>query len=558
MKSFRFLFTFTFVLAALAARGASAGNQVIVVYNSRLPESKAVAEYYARRRDVPARQVFGFDLSTGLEMSRAEFRDSLEKPLAKKLSSLKLWRVGSRIIQGTNDKPDRIVWQVIQSKIRYAVLCYGVPVSIAKEPGLKERGEDALRPELRRDEAAVDTELALLPMIDEDLPLLGPLGNPLFRATNSAAFNPTNGVLMVTRLDGPSAEIARGLVDKAIEAETNGLWGRAYFDLRNISDPGYKMGDDWIRAGALMCSKLGFETVVDDRPETFPREFPMSHIAIYCGWYDGTVSGPFTLPHVEFMPGAFAYHLHSFSAANLRSATENWVGPLLAKGATITMGCVHEPYLAGTPEVAVFLARLIYDRMDFGEAAYASQPVLSWQTTFVGDPLYRPFGIPPEKLHEELLSRHSKFTEWSFLRLVDLNLANGRPAAGLANFLESLPARKDSAVLTEKLAELYASLGKPTSAIDTYKEALQLDPSPQQRVRLRLVLGKQLVESDLDQEAYDDYQALLREDPDYPNRPAIYRKLLPLARKLGLKEETARYEAIVNPPPPPAAATNSN
>jgi hypothetical protein len=28
----------------------------------------------------------------------------------------------------------------------------------------------------------------------------------------------------------------------------------------------------------------------------------------------------------------------------------------------------------------------------FGEAAWAAQPVLSWQTTVIGDPLYRPFG----------------------------------------------------------------------------------------------------------------------------------------------------------------------
>ena len=53
----------------------------------------------------------------------------------------------------------------------------------------------------------------------------------------------------------------------------------------------------------------------------------------------------FTLPKVEFMPGAFAYHLHSFSATTLRSASQGWCGPLLAKGATCTMGCVYEPYL---------------------------------------------------------------------------------------------------------------------------------------------------------------------------------------------------------------------
>jgi len=49
------------------------------------------------------------------------------------------------------------------------------------------------------------------------------------------------------------------------------------------------------------------------------------------GWYDSGVTGPFYRASVEFLPGAFAYHLHSFSAANLRSASENWVGPLLAR-----------------------------------------------------------------------------------------------------------------------------------------------------------------------------------------------------------------------------------
>ena len=120
----------------------------------------------------------------------------------------------------------------------------------------------------------------------------------------------------------------------------------------------------------------------------------MSHIAIYAGWYASDVNGPFALPKVEFMPGAFAYHLHSFSADTLRSTTANWCGPLLAKGATCTMGCVYEPYLAATPNIAFFLQAL-FNGYTFGEAAWAAQAALSWQTTVIGDPLYRPFGKPP-------------------------------------------------------------------------------------------------------------------------------------------------------------------
>src|SRR5215831_19368511 len=38
------------------------GTEVVVVYNSHLPESKALAEYYAQKRGVPPNQVLGFGL----------------------------------------------------------------------------------------------------------------------------------------------------------------------------------------------------------------------------------------------------------------------------------------------------------------------------------------------------------------------------------------------------------------------------------------------------------------------------------------------------------------
>ena len=86
--------------------------------------------------------------------------------------------------------------------------------------------------------------------------------------------------------------------------------GAAYFDARGITDPRYKVGDEWILTGAELFRRLGFDTVVDKNPETFPADFPMSQIAIYAGWYSGNADGPFAQPVVEFiLPGAFAYHL---------------------------------------------------------------------------------------------------------------------------------------------------------------------------------------------------------------------------------------------------------
>ena len=211
----------------------------------------------------------------------------------------------------------------------------------------------------QRDEAAVDSELSWLPLIKMNVSLAGPLANLLYSCTNHAMLSPINGLLLVARLDGPTPEIANALVDKALAAESTGLWGRAYFDTRNLqTNDVYYLGDKWIRTGAEICRELGFDVEMDTNAETFPISFPMSHIAIYAGWYDGNVSGPFTLPNVEFMPGAIAYHLHSFSAETLRSATTHWCGPLLAKGATCTMGCVYEPYLQFTPNIAFFYRHL--------------------------------------------------------------------------------------------------------------------------------------------------------------------------------------------------------
>ncbi len=521
------------------------GNEVVVVYNKHMPGSKSVAEYYAKARHIPKRQIYGFSMTTNEVMSRDEFRDSLELPLAHRLESDGLWQFGSVTNATTNGEPQRVESRVIASKIRYAVLCYGVPLKIAPDPNLKDASNTNMNPQLDRNEAAVDSELAWLPMVESDISLAGPLRNWVYGVTNTALLNPTNGILLVARLDGPSADIAEGLVDKSLEAERDGLWGRAYFDARGLAKTdSYYLGDEWMQEGAKICSELGFETTLDNKPETFPADFPMSHIAIYCGWYAGNVSGPFTLPKVEFMPGAFAYHLHSFSADTLRSTTQNWCGPLLAKGATCTMGCVYEPYLDATPNVALFLARWMGDGFTFGEAAWAAQPCLSWQTTVIGDPLYRPFGKPPALLLAQLARRHSPLVEWSYLRVADLALAHGASIYSVDNFLENLSATAHSAVLTEKLAAIYEDEGKPSSAIDLYERALTLNPSPEQRIRLRLTLGEKLEAANRDKEAYDDYQKLLQESPDYPGRTAIYQKLLVLARKLNKSDEVAKYEAL--------------
>ncbi|HEX3101424.1 MAG TPA: TIGR03790 family protein, partial [Pyrinomonadaceae bacterium] len=230
-KLIRFLIII-FTLAPFLVQAG--GDEVIVIYNKKMPGSKDVADYYAKMRNVPAKQIYGFNLTTSEEISRTEFRDALQLPLFKKLESDGLWTLTKTSIPATNGQPAREFRRVTASKIRYAVLCYGVPLRIANDPTLHEATASTFPLLFQRNEAAVDSELTLLPVMEINLPLVGPQQNPFYGVTNAALLNPTNGILLVSRLDGPSAEIARGLVDKSLQAERDGLWGRMYFDTRGI------------------------------------------------------------------------------------------------------------------------------------------------------------------------------------------------------------------------------------------------------------------------------------------------------------------------------------
>jgi uncharacterized protein (TIGR03790 family) len=529
-----------------AARAAEPGDLVVVVFNKALPESKKIAEHYAAARKVPARNVIGLDLPVTEEITRGEYKKRLHAPLFERFLDNKWIELNT----ARRPKPLPANFRpILGGKVRYIVLCHGVPLKITEDPTLTEPEVAAKQPELRRNGAAVDNELALLPISREKTLLSGPLPNPFYGATNPAVFNLTNGLILVSRLDGPTPEIALRLVDKVMQSETNGFWGRAYFDLRGITNGEYKIGDDWIRGGAFVARGTGFETMLDAMPATYPTAFPMSHIAIYAGWYEGNVCGPFARPQVEFMPGAFAYHLHSFNAATLRSTNRHWAGPLLARGASLTFGSVDEPYLSGTPNVAIFLERLLWNRFTFGEAAYAAQSVLSWQTTVIGDPLFRPMAEPPDALHFRLEAATNSCVEWSHLRVVNLNLARNASAPDeLLKYVEDVPLTRASAVLLEKRGDILRAQGRQALAVESYKLALDQRASPQQKVRLLLTIAQMQGLLNRDADAFAAYERLVTECPDYPDLAQIHTRLVTLGKSLGKTNEVERYQKLIEKP----------
>lgn len=536
-----------------------------VVYNSRSADSRRVAEHYAGKRGVPARQVVGLELPLTEEINRLEFKTQLQEPLFHWLVAQRLFTFNNPPHPGalaTNESP----W-LLASRIRYLVLCHGVPLKIRADATLTEDGVGDLPAELRRNEAAVDSELVWLPRLHHNVRLAGLLTNAFYAATNAAVFHPTNGILLVARLDGPSADIAFGLVDKALAAERDGLWGRAYVDARGITEGSYKLGDDLMKGAAQICSRMGYDVVVDLSPATLAAEFPLSHIAIYAGWYDGNASGPFALPTVEFMPGAFAYHLHSFSAATLRSTNAHWAGPLLAQGATITLGSVYEPYLSGTSDVATLLRNWLLRGFSFGEAAWSAEFAFSWQTTVVGDPLFRPWSTNLEARLRELEQRNDPRREWALAMQFDRQLGNGRPLAAVTDDLRQHPLTKTSAVLNEKLGDLLRIQQSAPAAIEAYRAALEGHPSRQQTVRLLRAIAELQALTGKDAAALATLQRLVSEAPAHADRLDLQEQLLKLAITSGdvemtkrcqdeIRRLTGRSQSVTNVTEPSQTATN--
>jgi len=196
--------------------------------------------------------------------------------------------------------------------------------------------------------------------------------------------------LMVCRLDSSSLEISKGLIDKAIAAEKNGLTGNAYIDKRGLKASGkpaayyYEYYDRCLSGLAeLLSHRTSLTVIVDNNESLFPVG-SCKKTALYCGWY----SVKKYIDAFDFVIGAVGFHIASFEAQGLRNASSsNWCPALLTHGITATLGPVDEPYLYSFPEPDKFFAELL-DGKTLAEAFYRTNPFNSWQMILIGDPLY--------------------------------------------------------------------------------------------------------------------------------------------------------------------------
>ncbi len=238
--------------------------------------------------------------------------------------------------------------------------------------------------------AAVDSELALLLVPDYALSEWRP--NPEYLYNRRSKIIYLGQVLMISRIDAPTPELAQKLIRTAIEVEKTGLSGKLYLDARGLTGKGaYALFDEDIRKTAQILEQSSMPVVLDNRPKLFGQgEAPSA--ALYCGWYSlGRYKDSF-----EWSKGAVGYHVASVEAMNIHNPKATyWVKNMIERGVIATLGPVTEPYLDAFPRPSLFFPLLMSGKYTVAEVFAMTSPYLSWRMILVGDPLYNPFRNNP-------------------------------------------------------------------------------------------------------------------------------------------------------------------
>lgn len=461
------------VLAASLAFGAPAkpsrnAMATVVVFNENDSDSRQLALYYAVKRGIPQNNVVALKCSTAEEITRAEFDRDIAEPLRATFEEKKWW-----ILREEAGPQGRVQ----ASAIHFVALIRGIPLKIAQQAEPYEGDSKDGPPQMTsRNDASVDSELAVLGVYSRRIS--GGLHNPYFRSFQRMRDSGMPSLLLVCRLDAPTPALVQRMIDDSVATEQRGLRGFACIDARGTQDPQLIEGDKWLLNAATTARRKGMPVLLDTGAGLYPQAYPLTHTAIYLGWYSEHVMGPFVRPDFRFAQGAVAVHLHSFSGSTLRDPRRFWCGPLLAAGAAATLGNVYEPFLGFTPNLDVFYDRLRAE-FTFAEAAYMSVRVLSWMTTFIGDPLYRPF---PEG---SLAISGTAPDEWEAYRR-GAQVWFDRGADEGTKELRKLAKQFKSGVILEGLGLLQLTAERGKEAERTFEDAAEIYREPADILRVTI------------------------------------------------------------------------
>jgi uncharacterized protein (TIGR03790 family) len=348
----------------LAAGLAQTPANVLLVVNQSSEISRHIADYYARKRAIPAANICRLRVTEAEEIDWAVYQKQIEDPVAACLKQAKL-----------------------EEKILYIVTTLGVPLRV--------RGDGN---GLATDTCAVDSELTLLygRLRGGKFRRDGMVPNPFYQKRDQPFRHPAFPIYLVTRLAGYDFADVKGIVDRSLEARNR---GRFVIDLSANDD---NSGNQWLRAAAMLLP--GNRVLLEESQKVI---YDINDVIGYAAWGSNDKNRHQRHVGFQWLPGAIVTEFVSTNGRTFKKPPDNWNISTWAKsdkplwfagapqtltadyihdGATGASGHVSEPYLGATPRPD-FLLPAYFAGRNLAESYYMSIPGLSWQNIVVGDPL---------------------------------------------------------------------------------------------------------------------------------------------------------------------------
>lgn len=342
-------------------------ENVLVVANRQSPVSQSIAEYYVRRRSIPAGNVCYIQTVAVERIQRQVYEQQIAQPVAHCLQQ-----------------------PAMAGKILYIVTTLGVPLAIQGTRGM----------EMTTDGAAVDSELSLLysDMRGVKRKLDGPQPNPMFGKVDQPFDQRQFPMYLVTRLAGYSFSDVRGLIDRSLQAANR---GQIVLDLKDGWD---ETGDDWLRDAGI---RLPTGRVLLE--ESAKVVYGEKNVIGYGSWGSNDKAHKQRKVGFQWLPGAIMTEFVSTNGRTFVKPPASWTlaawadGPskwykgspqsltadYVEEGVTGASGHVDEPFLSYCPRPDYLFPAYITKGRNLAESYYVALRAVSWMNIVIGDPLCR-------------------------------------------------------------------------------------------------------------------------------------------------------------------------
>lgn len=353
-------------------------DNVVFVYNTNVSGSFQVAEYYRNARGLPLANLIGLSMPVPVPsndcetpISKSDFEQTILEPLRSAISALQ-----DSAYSGSSE----------ELECSAIVLGYGTPLSYQEDDG----EVISIASRLHRIDHGYEAAKA----------------NHTFDRRTFQFYDAVDAqeVIIVSAIDGPTAEAAMKLIDRAV-AVTNSVsvTGKIFVDpygrKSTTADAEYQA--DILDFVNNESSNLGLNVsltvdVMSDDPYEEPTFASLEDDSFYWGWYEPAYSKNLFVDHS--FKRVFLYNaddeagcsIHYLDGANWYSpnGSDPWCNLAINvdPGYAACAGAVDAPGSENHLRPRAFF-RALHQGASLGEAFLFASPVVNWKVYLIGDPL---------------------------------------------------------------------------------------------------------------------------------------------------------------------------